>query len=343
MKRMLIPAISAVVIFLLLLTALPVRADNGPHGGYTPTTDACAGCHRAHTAAGPALLIQPSVSALCITCHGSAAAGANTNVADGLDESVNRSLRGGGFVNVIMNPAEDLPGSAIQVLPVTSSHMTNGGSNTVWGYGALSVAPNAGVTAISLTCTNCHNPHGRAGTGDAPTYRILKGNNPGNPALFGAQNSTVDVPDEGTKTYYTGVNGDYFGDHGSSVGGTAINAVMTSWCAQCHTRYHAPSGIPGSTDSGDAIFKFRHVTNNTAITSCTSCHPFSGMRVGFYPGCVSCHMPHGTGVQMGMNSGSIPWPDGSTTPNGNERSALLRIDNRGVCWQCHIDRGIALP
>ncbi|MBI5839784.1 MAG: cytochrome c3 family protein [Chloroflexi bacterium] len=341
MKRTLFPIIGAIAFALVLMTASPVLADNGPHGGYTAATDACASCHRAHTAVGPALLVQSTSYALCISCHGSSATGANTNVEDGLDKSVNRSLRAGGFVNVTMNPAEGESGSTVQVLPVTSSHMVTGGSNTVWGYGAINAVPDAGAAGISLTCTNCHNPHGRAGAGNTATYRILKGSNAGNEPLFGSQDSTVDLPDEAAKTYYTGANGDYFGDHGSSVGGTMINAAMTSWCAQCHTRYHAPyPGAPGSTDSGDAIFAFRHVTNDTSTTNCMSCHP--GF-VGYYPGCVSCHMAHGTGVRMGSNSGSIPWPDGNNAPGGNNRSSLLRIDNRGVCWQCHVDRGIAFP
>jgi hypothetical protein len=38
---------------------------------------------------------------------------------------------------------------------------------------------------------------------------------------------------------------------------------------------------------------------------------------------------------MGTFSGSTTWPDGATTPNGNARSSLLRVDNRGVCELCH--------
>jgi len=341
MKRTLFLIIGVIAFALVLMTASPVLADNGPHGGYTATTDACAGCHRAHTAVGPALLVQNTSYALCMSCHGASATGAKTNVQDGLDTNANRSLRAGGFVNVTMNPAESLAGSTVQVLPVTSSHMITGGSNTVWGYGAINAAADAGATGISLTCTNCHNPHGRAGAGNTATYRILKGNNAGNQPLFGAQYAAVDLPDEAAKTYYTGANGDYFGDHGSMVGGTAINAVMTTWCIQCHTRYHAPyPAAPGSTDSGDAIFTYRHVTNNTATTGCVSCHPGGS---GFYPACATCHMAHGTGVRMGDASGSDSWPDGATTPSGNNRSSLLKIDNRGVCWQCHVARGIAFP
>ncbi len=46
--------------------------------------------------------------------------------------------------------------------------------------------------------------------------------------------------------------------------------------------------------------------------------------------------PHGTPASMGAYSGAVQWPDGTTTPNGNNRSSLLRVDNRGVCELCHV-------
>src|SRR5512145_3298703 len=67
MRRYLILAIAA----LILGVGLPreprvASADAGPHGGgYTATTDACAGCHRAHTAQAPDLLMD-TTQALCL-------------------------------------------------------------------------------------------------------------------------------------------------------------------------------------------------------------------------------------------------------------------------------------
>jgi hypothetical protein len=52
-------------------------------------------------------------------------------------------------------------------------------------------------------------------------------------------------------------------------------------------------------------------------------------------GCLSCHVAHGSSATMGTNSGAVPWPGGGTTPAGNARSSLLRVDNRGVCQSCH--------
>ncbi len=333
--------LSVGLLALLCLSAGLAWADNGPHGNYTATTDACAGCHRAHTAAAAQLLLS-NVPALCYTCHGSGATGADTNVTDGLYTPTNWSLRGGGFTNIYMDA--DLTGP--QTLPVTSKHEDNGGSNTVWGYGAVSATADPGVTGVSLTCTNCHNPHGGAGAGGTATYRILKGNNVGNTVLFDdgggtTQSAWVDVPDEASKVYYTTVNGTYAHDHGSQVGSVYINAVLTLWCAQCHTR-HKPLNLEaapsesGHTDSGDAIFAFRHATNIEDDLGCASCHSSShGNFMPPYPACVTCHLPHGTGARMGDMSDNVPWPDGTTTPTGDARSSLLRLDNRGVCQDCH--------
>ena len=50
-----------------------------PHGSYTVTADACAACHRSHTASGRNLLPKPQPqSGLCLGCHDGT--GANTNV-----------------------------------------------------------------------------------------------------------------------------------------------------------------------------------------------------------------------------------------------------------------------
>jgi predicted CXXCH cytochrome family protein len=100
-----------------------------------------------------------------------------------------------------------------------------------------------------------------------------------------------------------------------------FNMQMTAWCAQCHTRYMAPSGsrsLPGSIDN---IYKFRHTTayNRT---------------------CTTCHVAHGTNAVMNDDpaigttySANVPYPDGSA-PTGNN-SRLLKVDNRGTCQLCH--------
>ena len=82
--------------------ATPASANAGPHGGYTLTTSACAGCHRAHTATSPNLVKADSVYALCTSCHDGFV---STDVVHGvLQGAVNtdgvtpKKLNGGGFV-----------------------------------------------------------------------------------------------------------------------------------------------------------------------------------------------------------------------------------------------------
>jgi len=47
--------------------------------------------------------------------------------------------------------------------------------------------------------------------------------------------------------------------------------------------------------------------------------------------CMTCHLPHGASTEMVGNAdnGGLPGETSATD------SALLRIDNRGVCQVCH--------
>ena len=213
-----------ILLTLLVLLAVPeiASADNGPHGtGYTSTTDACAGCHRAHSAVASGLLTQTTVS-LCATCH--SGTGANTNVTSGVMVGSN-ALKGGGFTTTRMDTNRD--GSSASAA-ATSTHAMDGTAGTMWGSGAI--GSGVGVT-INLGCGNCHDPHGKANAGSA-TYRILRPV----PRSSGASAGVV-VDDETTKVYtVANANNDYFGDSY----GTRM-ATISSWCAQCHTRYAAPA------------------------------------------------------------------------------------------------------
>ncbi|NOZ26575.1 MAG: cytochrome c3 family protein [Chloroflexi bacterium] len=283
------------------LTALSTSvafADNGPHvGDFSSTTDACAGCHRAHRGQAPKLLKENSQEALCLSCHGTSAAGAYTNVEDGVydaggtEGTEGAGLRGGGFVNVKMDP--DMDGSIVSAA-VTSKHNV-GTAGTVWGNGAI--GSGAGKT-ITLQCGSCHNPHGFSG---ADYYRILRPK----PKDSGASGN-VTVPDETSKNYTVSYDASGYRNTGY------LTQTISDWCAQCHTRYLASD----EGDSGDAIFKYRHETADNSRK------------------CLVCHVAHGTSATMGAYSGSVEWPDG-TAGGGSTDSRLLHVDNRGVCVQCH--------
>jgi predicted CXXCH cytochrome family protein len=344
---------SAIVLFVLL--ALPAGlalADNGPHGGYTATTDACAGCHRTHTAVAGRLLVN-SVPNLCNTCHGNSGSGADTNVVDGIylerDSDIespaqgvaNRGLKGGGFTNALMDT--DWDGSASST-SVTSSHLADGSTGTAWGGGAI--GSGAGPT-IPLSCVSCHDPHGRAAAGGVATYRLLR-----TVPLSSTASSPITVTDQIAKTYTVSDNqrksgNQYFGEGYDYNAGTfsldAQQKQLSPWCAQCHTRYPAKTG-GGRTSSGDPIFAYRHMSNDSAGSCAETCHPIHGPGP-FIPNhgpmwnhlveCTTCHVAHGSSAHMGGSAGTVAWPDGAAAPDGDNRSSLLRVDNRGTCELCH--------
>jgi predicted CXXCH cytochrome family protein len=319
---------------MVLLTGTAV-ADNGPHlGEYGTTTDACAGCHRAHRGKAEKLLAETSQQALCFSCHGSTATGADTNVEDGVYENrasggdygtVGAGLRGGGFAYAKMDP--DMNGSVISAT-VTSKHNV-GEVGTIWGNG--NAGSGAGKTGVTLECGSCHNPHGFA---DQDRYRILR------PIPEDSDATTqVNVDDEGTKVYTV----QYWVDSGGhEPGGQTFlqyyrdlranhwmadgrDLQLAEWCAQCHTRYLADDF---SELQGEDIFKYRHAT-----------HVQIGAGNANILVCQACHVAHGTSATMaGTYSGSVEWPD-DNAGGGNSDSRLLHVNNRGVCVQCHVEPG----
>lgn len=202
MKKILI----ALVLSLLLIAGLSTIAfaDNGPHGNFTATTDACAGCHRAHSArSGTNDLLRVPVSELCLSCHADGQ-GASTDVKNGIyttnantgthaEGTSGAGLFGGGFTNALMTTTwngSTQGGTQItaQTSRVTTSSHTIGSGQTVWG----SDANNSTAASMDLECTSCHDPHGKAGytntTGGTPAAGLA---NACDPALVGTYPCTV--------------------------------------------------------------------------------------------------------------------------------------------------------
>lgn len=303
MRKLILITMIAMVLALAMVGV--ASANGGPHGGYTATTDACAGCHRAHTATGAKLLVAADTTALCFTCHGSNATGSVLNVTDGVLEATvgsnaGTALNGGGF--------GFYNGSA-----TTSSHDTSGAATDAWGNGGGRGVASALASGATLSCASCHDPHGSS------NYRILKTT---------VNNVTVAVAqvDEGSQTY------------DSEQWGTGQSNI----CAACHNDYHITAagsgsdvaglaatggtahriGMPWNGDGSTAAYIGMGTVNpETGIGGYTL--PLAGTNVE----CQTCHLPHGTASAM----------SGFAASNGSVAgdSALLRLDNRGVCEVCH--------
>ena len=332
MKKLLLAAV--VVLAMALATVGVAFADGGPHGGYTPTTDACAGCHRAHTAAGPRLLVQASVYDLCVSCHGTGGTGANTDVENGFYLSSRDDAPGGanGDVGAANTPdnAPLLGGGFVNYggAAVTSIHDVDPASaattDMAWGDGV-----NRGVAsplaAGVLSCTSCHDPHGNG------VYRIIRD------PLNGAAVTAAQV-DEAAKDYDT----------------EGWGAGMSGICAACHGAYHATAAGAGSDaveaanggythridmpwdgDAGTDPLVGMGAANPETVGLGGFTLPLAETGTNNTVVCMTCHLPHGTAAAMtGFADGAFD-PDGALGPIPSGDSALLRLDNRGVCEVCH--------
>ncbi len=317
MKKLLF--VAAVVSLFALFAVGLAAANGGPHGGYTATTDACAGCHRTHTATGPRLLLATSTYALCTSCHGTTGAGADSNVLDGIwlegrnptdttgdaNTLINASLLGGGFTNY-------------GGVATTSSHDMTGAGNTnlAWGNGLTNRGAQVAITDATFSCASCHDPHG------SPNYRILKATVNGN-AVAVAQVDEGAGKDYDTEQWGTG---------------------QSNICAACHGAYHKTALGQGSILDGTTYthrigmsYAYGANANPETVGMGGLFLPLAQTGAGDTVACQTCHLPHGTSSQMtGWAAGTYD-PDGAgplgPIPSGD--SALLRLNNRGVCEVCH--------
>lgn len=325
------------------LAAIPASADGGVHNfSTTSVTSNCAGCHRAHTASGADLLKATNDWDLCTSCHGS---NGDTDVVDGVQTGLG-PLRGGGFIQATMA----ISYTTAVTTTTTSAHKVfgmpgyaSGVATTVWAIGMMGSASGPGLTGFQLQCTTCHDPHGKTGTGGKPTYRILRSDMTG----VGPTGATtpdgatgVNVPDTITHTYTISdtVNAKYYRQaypSGSDTG-TNNNLMLTlnGWCSTCHTRTYTSDAIddPAITPSGDDTFIYRHDTTGNKMD-----YNFGTVKrtPSGTPGCLTCHVVHGSIAAMSSSSKSVPWPGQAEGSGQYQDSALLRLSNRGVCEACH--------
>ena len=202
------------------------------------------------------------------------------------------------------------------LIETTSTTATTGGSTfTMWIPGnpanvgmeaglyldgipdAKTVTYNAGTAGTS---TNPGIPVGAAGVGDGKVYTTTN--------YFLADD-----------VYYSGTYYEMKGK--TSVLSTPFIANVSQWCSTCHTRYMSSnrkmSGVAVS--NSPSMGTYKHQTASNSMGS---------------PNCISCHVAHGTASKAdGAKSSTLLNPSG--TAGAFTGSALLRVDNRGVCLMCH--------
>lgn len=270
---------------LVLLYGGVAYANFGPHGGYSDDTDACAGCHRAHTSFSPivwrdgagaahsALLVSgsSSIQEFCYVCHGDFAPGASTNVYAGVFDAGPSSGAGsppGGY-SYVTNSTFNAPlngggmsymatdSGAPFFMPVTSAHESSVVvPGILWGDGL------AANTAFDLTCTSCHDPHGSS------NYRLLKDQVNGR-TVGGYTGANQDVPAPYVISREAGYpsGGWLLHEPGASQMTTYLpnyttaeyawmttdtilgQRSMSAWCSACHERYIDPDDTTGTAET----------------------------------------------------------------------------------------------
>jgi predicted CXXCH cytochrome family protein len=372
-------------------------ANMGPHGGYIENTEACAGCHRAHTApssitwvdttgaAKSALLLSDSsqVYLFCLTCHDSTSQGADTNVLDGVYEGTANGTSGADLISGAFG-REDRVGGVPGVFdghnnPVTSTHTMNGQSWGAWGGGAFGSTSTVDATGnyptllgtgnkIVMDCGTCHDPHGSS------NYRILKdvvngvavGGYSGSaadpdPTPFVVSNETG-YPVGGFRlhlSYNAGYVANYTTPQYAKAPGGDTSKGMVGWCVGCHTTYAEKTTTYNAGDGFGFVDRHKHPMNvplsnfkgprALSIASLTlplahdigASHPLVNSSSDWID-CLTCHNAHGASTIMtGYANVADPVNDlrpdtglsGGVPPTND--SALLKMNNRGVCEACH--------
>lgn len=355
LRKLLTIAILALGITLVL--AGTASAAGNPHSGFASNTDACAACHRAHTALSANLLMDAQGLGMCRSCHENGT-GADTDVMNGryVDSATagheNWGTPGGKLLAGVYKTTAEVGGTA------TSSHI----------IGWLGTPPGADTTSqILMECTSCHSPHPEPNAGGQ--YRLLrtKPNGWTGNAITVPWNGPWDDADQDSKLLpnraYAGYTEKDFdpATPGTQYYTNNYKDNIDEWCIACHSRYKIRGDANGQTgdpynagDNEGVVPRYRHATDLPIQGQIDPFNELSYQLITDLPledatgngrtytddklTCLTCHLSHGTDVQM---DGYADFANPALDPVRGERgtlptnSMLLRLRNRGVCVACH--------
>jgi predicted CXXCH cytochrome family protein len=322
------------------------------HGQFSTTTDACAGCHVAHAAQMPNLLKQgPTQTHFCFMCHGDGGTSAPYDVKDGITVagSTYRPSTAGGFVRQWVDDGDNVL-EAGELKNVTSRH-------NVWGfvYGEENTAVadttdkyfwipggSSQLTGDGFVCTSCHDPHAGGVYDGNANPRLLR-----NFVHVGFQLATI-----GEFIYSAEPSAVYqviryraplpYGDTG-----------ISEWCGACHNKFQTDDGDNKAVEPAEPPLYFgmwRHpidahvappvsggqIIMDPSIATGTPL-VYRGYNVVYSVGCLTCHRAHSTTVAK--TGWATTWPRDAADPATGkvlgDTTALLRMDSRGICYNCH--------
>ncbi|MDT3699626.1 MAG: cytochrome c3 family protein [Thermincola sp.] len=339
-KTLIVFALTALALIIFPLAA-GAYFDIQTHGGWDTSTAGCADCHTTHAAKAAFLLSNgPTQTDACYACHGTGEIASPYDVENGIiftDYNYNDDPRvartagtlypsyAGGFKNsfkfvdgsdvaqndFIVNDTHWAASSSAHNVEQPDDNSIPG---TAWDDDTVKMPGGTNIVAGNIfKCGSCHDPH--AGEKANTKARLLRKNLPTN------SNATIDFEADGS------VNESTFRID-------AYPEAINTWCGGCHDYFDAPDNAGHTADSNN---KYRHpmgvvvagMVDDESISYGTPLAKNTDELM-----CFSCHRAHGTAATMRGAATTFTRynTDAGLTATS---SALLRLDDRDVCYNCH--------